>query len=264
VLAAFLGSTEGRLREEASQQLGSNSLGRSFSSAIMLERYLVSRFADKNDKRRRNSEGSQQDGRRTRIRRRAEEGRSLLALVYSPPIEAYYSSSASSAAASLLLPPFQLRSSSSSSSIVSTVACRRPANVARCDDGDGVSSSGDDERAMRQRRIRELQSELDKPCPSCLYVGVGTCLGMAGYFAHLAFEEQQPQETTTTTTTTSSVASSQQHQTVRSQPSVMKTTTTKIMMMTKPLKQGYNYNRPFFLAVSACWMVAGAYRWHLG
>ena len=40
-----------------------------------------------------------------------------------------------------------------------------------------------------KRDIERLQSELDQPCQACLYTGVATCVGLAGYFAHFATEE---------------------------------------------------------------------------
>ena len=43
-----------------------------------------------------------------------------------------------------------------------------------------------------------VQAELDKlekdgsSCPTCLYTGVATCLGLAAYFTHAAYEPAPP------------------------------------------------------------------------
>ena len=85
------------------------------------------------------------------------------------------------------------------------------------------------ERAEIQAKIERLRSYQEREsCPSCLYVGVATSLGLAAYFAHLAMEKVDER-------TLSAVA--RRHQ---------------------------RYNKPIFLTFSFGWLAAGAYRWHLG
>ena len=91
--------------------------------------------------------------------------------------------------------------------------------------------NNDDERATIQAKIELLRSQHyqeTESCPSCLYVGVATSLGLAAYFAHLAMEKIDER-------TLSDVA--RRHQ---------------------------RYNKPVFLTFSLGWLAAGAYRWHLG
>lgn len=93
------------------------------------------------------------------------------------------------------------------------------------------SRNNDDERAAIQAKIELLRSQHHQEresCPSCLYVGVATSLGLAAYFAHLAMEKVDER-------TLSDVA--RRHQ---------------------------RYNKPVFLTFSLGWLAAGAYRWHLG
>jgi hypothetical protein len=83
-----------------------------------------------------------------------------------------------------------------------------------------------------------VQAELDRleregPCSSCLYTGVATCAGLAAYFTHIAYDTSDIAETLT-----------------RRQ----KQAQLKLMVS----------RRPYFLAISVGWVVAGAYRWHLG
>ena len=67
-------------------------------------------------------------------------------------------------------------------------------------------------------------------CEACLYTGIATCTGLSFYFAKIALLE--------------------------------------IPDITKKMKQevakGHRRNRAGFLVVSAFWVAAGAYRWHLG
>ena len=83
-----------------------------------------------------------------------------------------------------------------------------------------------------------VQAELDRleregPCSSCLYTGVATCAGLAAYFTHIAYDTSDIAETLTRR---------QRHSQL------------KLMVQ----------RRPYFLAISAGWVVAGAYRGYLG
>lgn len=89
--------------------------------------------------------------------------------------------------------------------------------------GEGAAAAPSRRRLIEAERKR-LEAELEKPCPSCLYVGVLTCAGLAGYFVHLAHEEA------------ASLVG----------------------------KKSGSMNRPFFLAVAVGWAAVGAYRWRLG
>jgi len=107
-------------------------------------------------------------------------------------------------------------------------------------DGSLNTAMPDDQERAKLRaeldRLRALHQDDndDASCPSCLYVGVATSLGLAAYFAHAAFEEDhQPKQKLL-----SQVARKQQQQ--------------------------LRYNKPVFLAISMAWMGIGAYRWHLG
>jgi len=108
-------------------------------------------------------------------------------------------------------------------------------------DGSLNTAMPDDQERAKLRaeldRLRALHQDDndDASCPSCLYVGVATSLGLAAYFAHAAFEEDQ----TSKQKLLSQVARKQQQQQLR-------------------------YNKPVFLAISMAWMGIGAYRWHLG
>lgn len=85
------------------------------------------------------------------------------------------------------------------------------------------------ERAKIQAEIEKLRAaQENESCPSCLYVGVATSLGLAAYFTHLALEKVDER-------TLSEAARRQQR-----------------------------YNKPVFLAFSVGWVAIGAYRWHLG
>jgi hypothetical protein len=83
-----------------------------------------------------------------------------------------------------------------------------------------------------------VQAELDRleregPCSSCLYTGVATCAGLAAYFTHIAYD---------TSDIAATLTRRQRHAQLK-------------LMVSR---------RPYFLAISAGWLVAGAYRWHLG
>jgi hypothetical protein len=77
-------------------------------------------------------------------------------------------------------------------------------------------------------RVR-VQAELDRlgdesSCPSCLYTGVGTCLGLASYFGYLGMEEAHVQ----------------------------------------PVTLNVRQRQAFFGIMAVGWISIGAYRYHLG
>jgi hypothetical protein len=71
------------------------------------------------------------------------------------------------------------------------------------------------------------QNSQQESCKSCLYVGVATCAGMAVYFIHLGCDEQMP------------------------------------TLFNRKHVLGAMRNKPWMFAISAAWVGAGAYRWHL-
>jgi hypothetical protein len=66
-------------------------------------------------------------------------------------------------------------------------------------------------------------------CPSCLYTGVATCFGLAGYFTYIAVEDE------------------------------LKAGTTSVRALRQAARQ-----RPWLLAISAGWIAIGIHRWNLG
>ena len=94
----------------------------------------------------------------------------------------------------------------------------------------GTDNNDNDEKAnIRAATLERLRAEQEnESCPSCLYVGVATSVGLSVYFARLAMEKVDERTLS---------ASARQHQ---------------------------RYNKPVFLAFSVGWLAIGAYRWHLG
>ena len=99
--------------------------------------------------------------------------------------------------------------------------------------GNRINGSGTDNdekanirAATTSERLRAEQE--NESCPSCLYVGVATSVGLSVYFARLAMEKVDERTLS---------ASARQHQ---------------------------RYNKPVFLAFSVGWLAIGVYRWHLG
>lgn len=66
-------------------------------------------------------------------------------------------------------------------------------------------------------------------CPTCLYVGVTTCMGLAAYFAHMAMELPN----------------------------------NKSMKNLAPPKP-WRFHKPFLITMSVGWLGLGAYRLYLG
>ena len=122
------------------------------------------------------------------------------------------------------------------------------------------------------------QKEDVESCRSCLYTGVATCIGLSGYFLHLATEEEEIQQKGKGDIKRRDKSSSQQ-------PSKMNGThtngtptsqskngpnraTQSFQSSLKNFMKGTNHtvpknNRPFLFAMSAVWAVAGAYRLYL-
>lgn len=116
---------------------------------------------------------------------------------------------------------------------------------------------------------QSLQKEEVESCRSCLYTGVATCIGLSGYFLHLATEKEEILQKGKDDIKIRDKSSSQQ-------PSKMNGThtngkPTSEFSFQSPLKnfmKGTNHtvpknNRPFLFAMSAIWAVAGAYRLYL-
>jgi hypothetical protein len=131
-----------------------------------------------------------------------------------------------------------------------STTCCEPGNNSR--DGDASASSFEQHRHQGQveqlpssliampleQQKATVQAELDRleregPCSSCLYTGVATCAGLAAYFTHIAYDTSDIAETLTRR---------QRHAQIK-------------LMVSR---------RPYFLAISAGWVVAGAYRGYLG
>lgn len=81
-------------------------------------------------------------------------------------------------------------------------------------------------RAKIQAEIDRLQHKSES-CASCLWTGVGTCVGLAAYFAHAAYEIDESK-------------------------------------LTAIAKRQQRYSKPAFLFISVGWLGIGAYRWYLG
>jgi len=98
---------------------------------------------------------------------------------------------------------------------------------------------------------QSLMEGKDETCPACLYTGVATCIGLAGYFAHIAFEEGGEQ-------------ASQKARTIADRTGQAPLKASWSWMAQARSTETIRRQRPAFLAISAAWLVAGAYRWHLG
>ena len=125
---------------------------------------------------------------------------------------------------------------------------------------------------MATQKIAPAQSQQKEEvesCRSCLYTGVATCIGLSGYFLHLATEKEEILQKGKDDIKIRDKSPSQQ-------PSKMNGThtngkPTSEFSFQSPLKnfmKGTNHtvpknNRPFLFAMSAVWAVAGAYRLYL-
>mmetsp|Transcript_13526 Transcript_13526/g.29404 ORF Transcript_13526/g.29404 Transcript_13526/m.29404 type:complete len:105 (+) Transcript_13526:28-342(+) len=81
----------------------------------------------------------------------------------------------------------------------------------------------------------------EESCRSCLYTGVGTCIGLSGYFLYSAMEEEG-------------------HQTMKQQQAQPHHKRLLRFMLGNPAPKKH---RPFLFALSAASAVAGAYRLYL-
>lgn len=123
-------------------------------------------------------------------------------------------------------------------------------------------------------------------CRSCLYTGVGTCVGLSAYFAHLALEgtdKEAAQRNYLTDRLDRSQGVSvkrfekssnnhgirepmQKKQKMSSagvSSNCIQNTLTKSFGKNKSLLVHRSRNRPFLWICSACWAAAGAYRLYL-
>jgi hypothetical protein len=92
--------------------------------------------------------------------------------------------------------------------------------------GATTSSSPPEAGVVASTSLSPIGQEQDEErCKGCLWTGLITCVGLSGYFAHAAFDPPLPHET---------------------------------------MQQVLRQRRPLYLAISAGWLVLGAYRWHLG
>ena len=124
------------------------------------------------------------------------------------------------------------------------------------------------------------QKEEVESCRSCLYTGVVTCIGLSGYFLHLATEEEEIQQKGKGDIKRRDKSSSQQPSKMNGTRSNGKPTsqstipgnsnkaTQSFQSSLKDFMKGTNHtvpknNRPFLFAMSAAWAVAGAYRLYL-
>lgn len=137
------------------------------------------------------------------------------------------------------------RESSTSLIPSASTTCCEPGN-SHSSDGDASASSFAAGKQLPQSFVAMplleqkalVQAELDRleregPCSSCLYTGIATCAGLATYFTHIAYD---------TSDLAATLTRRQRHAQL------------KLMVQ----------RRPYFLAISTGWVVAGAYRWHLG
>ena len=125
------------------------------------------------------------------------------------------------------------------------------------------------------------QKEDVESCRSCLYTGVATCIGLSGYFLHLATEEEEIQQKGKDDIKIRDRSSSQQPSKMNgytnengkptSQSKISPNNNKATQSFQSSLKnfmKGTNHtvpknNRPFLFAMSAVWAVAGAYRLYL-
>lgn len=126
--------------------------------------------------------------------------------------------------------------------------------------------------------VQAREGENEKSCRSCLYTGVGTCIGLSAYFFHLAFEvEASNHGNGSNTSSHHNIKQSTTQPSLREKnvlpsdhkPKISSTgrriitaqSTSMKLLQKKPfLTQS---NRPFLLFCSACWATAGAYRLYL-
>ena len=141
------------------------------------------------------------------------------------------------------------------------------------------------------QRNRSDSPRQEESCQSCLYTGVGTCVGLSGYFLYLALEEDRSEVSTKNlqesrqkqhkNNTHGTASSSQQYnsrtngcgirtnnnipkkQPVTSGTNHIPTSFQSSLMKFMQSNPAQKKNRPFLFAFSAVWAVAGAYRLYL-
>mmetsp|Transcript_52607 Transcript_52607/g.111729 ORF Transcript_52607/g.111729 Transcript_52607/m.111729 type:complete len:141 (-) Transcript_52607:238-660(-) len=114
-------------------------------------------------------------------------------------------------------------------------------------------------------------------CRACLFTGVGTCMGLSGYFLYLAMEQEHKQNGFSRTKQHELSSQSHQYSEINGQQTKSKRRTkpqpvsknryylsfeTTLMKFTH-CNQTPKRNRPFLIACSAMWAAAGAYRFYL-
>ncbi len=113
----------------------------------------------------------------------------------------------------------------------------------------------------------QVNVQLEESCRSCLYTGVATCVGLSGYFLHLAVEEQQPNESSPHKPRGANwgnrIAPVSLRTSENSNKMRMSTSFQTYIMNSMRGNQVSPKNRPFLFAMSAVWGVAGAYRLYL-
>ena len=116
----------------------------------------------------------------------------------------------------------------------------------------------------------------DESCRSCLYTGVGTCIGLSVYFAHLALgdrgeEAAQKNEPANKLDRLNGIKQSGQRSTnsttakmrKKNQLPAGKSSDCIQTALRKSFPVQRFRNRPFLWMCSACWGAAGAYRLYL-
>jgi hypothetical protein len=124
-----------------------------------------------------------------------------------------------------------------------------------------TSEDIDREKCRLQAELNRLEAQGD--CPSCLWTGVLTCLGLSAYFGNIAWEEYEainshcPSGNGPPTESSASMAARKGSQTSSKNANhdFLKIMQQKRRFGTRPLAFG---------ALSIGWLGLGAYRYHLG
>ena len=121
--------------------------------------------------------------------------------------------------------------------------------------------------------VQAKEGESESSCRSCLYTGVGTCIGLSAYFFHLAFDDTgnnhgNGSNASHGTKQSSSlrkqnIVPSNHKMTISSARSRVTDVQSTSMKLLRKKSLPNPSNRPFLLVCSACWAAAGAYRLYL-
>jgi hypothetical protein len=133
-----------------------------------------------------------------------------------------------------------------STTAAATTKCEADENVETT-----ASSSFPRDRELLQREKARVQAELDRleGCPSCLVVGVATCVGLAGYLTHLAYELPLPEPPHHGAAATAAAGSAGAAAAAAARK--------------EAIRQALQ-RRPYFLSMAVGWICVGAYRLYLG